>query len=190
MRSAILHAIGRKVRSLLPALVLALLPTPGAAAAGEYEVKAVFLFNFAQFVEWPPQAFADASTPLIIGILGDDPFGAVLDDVVRGETVNGRPLAVHRFRRHDEIASCHILYISQSEAGRLGQLVERLRGREILTVSDIDGAARHGVMIRFLTENRRIRLRINLDAVRAARLFISSKLLRPAEIVSGKAEVP
>src|SRR5438094_9566146 len=86
------------------------------APAPEYQVKAVFLFNFAQFVEWPTNAFPEARTPLVIGVLGDDPFGPFLDATVRRETVNGHPLAVQRYQRVDEIKECHILFISQSES--------------------------------------------------------------------------
>lgn len=160
------------------------------AAAREYQVKAVFLFNFAQFVEWPPSAFPDERSPLVIGVLGDDPFGPFLDEVVRGESVGGRSLVIQRYRRPEEIGTCHILFIGNSEAARLGQIVARLQGRDVLTVSDIEGSAYAGVMIRFIAANKRIRLRINLEAARAARLVISSKLLRSAEIVESREEAP
>lgn len=154
------------------------------APAREYQVKAVFLFNFAQFVDWPPQAFPEAQTPLVIGILGEDPFGAYLDETVRDEKVTNRPLAVQRYRRVEEIKTCHILFISRSESDRLGQILARLKDRNILTVGDADGFARRGGMIGFVTEKNKIRLRINLEAAKAANLIVSSKLLRPAEIVT------
>ncbi len=160
------------------------------AVAREYQVKAVFLFNFAQFVEWPPAAFPDENSPLVIGVLGDDPFGPFLDEVVRGESVGGRSLTIQRYRRPEEIGTCHILYIARSEATRLGQIVAGLPDRGMLTVSDIEGSARTGVMIHFFAENKRIRLRINLEAARAASLVLSSKLLRPAEIVGDKEAAP
>ena len=153
------------------------------APAQEYQLKAVFLFNFAQFVEWPPQAIPDRQVPLVIGVLGEDPFGAYLDETVRDEKVNNRPLAVQRYRRVEEIKSCHVLFISRSESDRLDEIFAGLKGRNILTVSDADGFAQRGGMIRFVTEKNKIRLRINLDAAKAANLTISSKLLRPAEIV-------
>lgn len=155
-----------------------------AAPPREYQLKAVFLFNFAQFVEWPPQAFPDAQAPLVIGVLGRDPFGAYLDETVSGETVNDRSLVVRRYRRVEEIKTCHVLFISRSEVDRLEQILASLRHRNILTVSDTEGAAQRGVTIRFVTEKNKIRLRINLEAAKAANLVISSKLLRPAEIVT------
>jgi|SRR5882724_5854783 len=154
------------------------------AAAKEYQIKAVFLFNFTQFVDWPPQAFPERQTPVIIGVLGEDPFGAYLDEAVRGEQVNNRPLLIQRYRRLDDIGTCHVLFISQSENSRLEQILAGLKGRSILTVGDGDKFAQRGGMIRFVTEKNRIRLRINLEASKAASLTISSKLLRPAELVS------
>jgi hypothetical protein len=157
---------------------------PANAATPEYEVKAVFLFNFTQFVEWPADAFANSTSPLVIGVLGEDPFGAVLDEAVRGEKVNGRSLVVQRYRSAAEINNCQLLFLSSSESPRVTQTLESLKGHSILTVSDIDGFAGKGGIIRMATLNRKIHLRINLDAAQAARLTLSSKLLRPAEIVA------
>jgi hypothetical protein len=155
-----------------------------ASASPEYQLKAVFLFNFAQFVEWPPSAFAGPDTPLVIGVLGEDPFGSYLEETVRGETVNGRPLEVRRYRGVGEIGTCHILFVSRRGEDQLQGALDSLRGRSILTVSDAEGFARRGGMIRFVTDRNRIRLRINLEAAQAAGLTLSSKLLRPAHIVS------
>jgi len=154
------------------------------AASKEFQVKAVFLFNFAQFVEWPTSAFADEQKPLIIGVLGEDPFGPYLDDTVRGEKVNGRPLAVERYHKIEEVKTCHILFVSHSETAHLKQDLEVLKSRPILTVSDINDFCRQGGTIQFVTDKNKIRLKINVEAARAAHLTISSKLLRPAEIVS------
>jgi hypothetical protein len=149
----------------------------------EYQLKAVFLFHFAQFVEWPPDAFPEAHTPLVIGVLGEDPFGAYLDETVSSETVNNRSLVVHRYQRVEEIETCHVLFISRSEAGRLEKILASLKGRNILTVGDMAGFSVRGGMIRFLLDENKIRLRINLAAAKDANLVMSSKLLRPAEIV-------
>jgi YfiR/HmsC-like len=146
----------------------------------EYQVKAVFLFNFAQFVSWPSQQPPDA--PLVIGILGDDPFGSYLDETVRGEKVNGRSLTIQRLRRGADPRNSNILFIAQSERDRAAQIVSNLKGRSVLTVSDIDRFAELGGMVQFFTENNKIRMRVNLDAVKAANLKISSKLLRVAEV--------
>jgi hypothetical protein len=155
-----------------------------APPAQEYQLKAVFLFNFAQFVEWPPSAFPAPDTPLVIGVLGKDPFGSYLDEVVRGETINNHPLTVRRYRRVEDITTCHILFIGRPEQERLEPVLDSLKGRSILTVGDAESFARRGGMIRFVTDSNRIRLRINLEAAETASLKLSSKLLRPAEIVS------
>ena len=153
------------------------------AATPEYQLKAVFLFNFAQFVSWPAEAFADSAAPLVIGVLGTDPFGAYLDETVRGEAVEGHPLVVRRFGDLAGIGDCHILFVARDEVTDLPALLRAIEGRSVLTVSDVEGFAGSGGMIRFVNDRNRIRLRINLEAARAAHLTLSSKLLRPAEIV-------
>lgn len=182
-------------RSSLPLLLFAILgcdawprSVDAAAAPSEDQVEAVFVFNFAHFVEWPPQTFASPSAPFIIGILGSDPFGAHLDEVVRGEQINGHPLEVRRYRSLADMDRCQILFIDRSESARLGQILAALNGRSTLTVSQADGAAELGVMIQFAVENSRVRLRINVESARAAGLTISSKLLRPAAIVGAAAK--
>jgi hypothetical protein len=179
---------GRLRRILLAALILVLPVLARAAERApilpEYQVKAVFLFNFAQFVEWPAVAFPEAKTPLVIGVLGEDPFGAELDEIVRGETLGLRPLQVRRYQRVEEIEACHILFISRSEGPRLALVLERLKGRSVLTVGDMDEFTRRGGMIRFVTEQNKVRMRINVEAAKRVGLVISSKLLRPADIVT------
>lgn len=154
------------------------------APTSEYQLKAVFLFNFAQFVEWPPQAFAEAETPLVIGVLGEDPFGSYLDETVRGEAMKGHPMVVRRYREVEDVEACHILFISQAKAGLLEQILARLNGQNVLTVSDAPGFAQEGGMIEFVTNRNKIRLRINLEAARVGELTISSKLLRLADLVA------
>jgi hypothetical protein len=171
-------------RGLFATAMLLLAAAARGETTPEYQIKAVFLFNFAQFVDWPPEALADVSAPLVIGVLGEDPFGTALDDTVRNETIKSRKLIVQRYQGIEDVQACHILFISRSEASRLDQIVAALRGRSILTVSDITGSALQGVMIRFITEKNRIRLRVNLEAAKAVHLVLSSKLLRPAEIVT------
>ena len=163
-------------------------PSSSAYPAAEYQVKAAFLFNFAQFAEWPARAFPKARAPLVIGILGEDPFGAYLDELVKDEKVGERPLSVRRCRAARDIAGCHILFISRSEAGRLDQIMRPLKGQGILTVSDADNFTREGGMIRLVTDNGKIRLRINVEAAKACGLTISSKIIRPATIVTADKE--
>jgi len=171
---------------LLSALLFS--STPGwSAETGnykEYQIKAAFLYNFTQFIEWPTNAFPEASTPLKIGILGTDPFGKTLDDLVRDEKVSGHPLAVVRYRHVEDIKDCHILFVSQSEASRIDDILHALKDRPILTVGESENFARNGGMIRFLTEKNKTRLRINATAAKDANLILSAKLLKLAEIVT------
>ena len=158
---------------------------PETRVSSEYDLKAAFLFNFTQFVEWPPEAFPDATTPITIGILGDDPFGSSLDEIVADEVVRNRRLLVRRFRDVSQIDGCHVLFVSPSESRSLDKVFSALDGRSVLTVGETpDFAARSGV-IAFVLSHNRLRLRINLAVARAARLTISSKLLRQAQIVGG-----
>jgi hypothetical protein len=159
-------------------------PGYGAPVVNEYQVKAVFLFNFSRFVEWPASAFASPDAPFVVGVFGHDPFGADLDEVVKGETVNGRPLVVKRLQTVAEAAACQIVFIHQSEEKRLAEVIASLGHRSTLTVSDVPGTAQRGVMIRLVTEKGRVRMRVNVDSARAADLTISSNLLRAAEVVT------
>ena len=149
----------------------------------EYRVKATFLYQFTQFVDWPRGAFPSDQTPLVIGILGDDPFGTFLDETVRDEKANAHSVVIQRYRNIDEVKECQILFVSRLQAGRIREIGAALKGRYILTVGDADGFAERGGVIEFVTQENRIRLRINLGAAKAANLTISSKLLRPATVI-------
>jgi YfiR/HmsC-like len=153
-----------------------------AATPTEYEVKAVFVLNFSRFVAWPAQAFTSPRQPFVIGVLGDDPFGAHLDEAVRNEEAGGHPLVVRRFQDIADVRDCQILFIDQSESADLPRILAALDHRSTLTVTDVDGASQRGVMIQFTTVNHQIRLRINDDSARAAGLTISATLLRLAKI--------
>jgi hypothetical protein len=175
----------------LSALVASIALDSGAAEAGakptrEYDLKAVFLFNFAQFVEWPSEAFPEASTPFVICVLGDDPFGKSLDEIVANEAVRNRRIVIRRYRDVQEISICHILYIGASEAPKLNHVLAALDGKHILTVGETDLFTTHNGIIQFRLVENKLRLRINIEAARMAKLSISSQLLRQAEIVDAK----
>jgi YfiR/HmsC-like len=184
----VVKALGVRVRITAAVFLLGCVlgAQPASAAPTPAEVEAVFLFNFSQFVDWPAQAFSDPGSPIVIGVLGDDPFGAALDEVVRGEVVKGRALVVRRFRSIEELTDCHILFISRSERTRIEPILNVLKGRSVLTVSDLEGFAQDGGVICFVLMENKIRLRVNLEAAKAAGLILSSKLLRPAAIVGSR----
>ncbi|MBI2270705.1 MAG: YfiR family protein [Bacteroidetes bacterium] len=161
-------------RSLLPAQI---------PVTHEYQVKAAFLFNFAQFVEWPHASFSSGESPFIIGVLGDNPFGSYLEYLVSGEKVNGHPMIVKYYKNSDDIEMCHVLFINKTAINNGDDILPKLKGRNMLMVSDASNFLQRGGMIRFYTKNNKIQLQINLDAVKADKLDISSKLLRVAEII-------
>ena len=149
----------------------------------EYKVKAAFLYNFAKLTEWPAGTFADTNTPITIGILGRDPFGPQLEEITRGKIVEGRAIVVTRFERVDEVRACQVLFISNSESGRLSYILSRLAGRPILTVGEMRQFAGQGGAIGLVKQGEEVHFEVNLDAVEASQLKLSSKLLRLAEIV-------
>lgn len=147
----------------------------------EYDLKAVFLFNFTTFVEWPAIAHPGEGEPFVIGILGEDPFGPVLDQVVNGETVKGSPLRIVRGQKLEDLPQARILFVSASESTRLPAILAALRGRPVLTVGDNPRFLDAGGMVGFST-GAHVQLHINPDAARASGLTISSKLLRVAKV--------
>ncbi len=152
----------------------------------EYDLKAAFLFNFAQFVEWPQDAFAEVNSPIVIGVLGDDPFGKTLDEIVANETLRNRKIVVRRCRSVQEAETCQILFISRSETSRLDGILESLDGKSVLTVGESDRFPNSGGMISFVVVQNKLRVKINVITAKAAKLTISSQLLRQAEIVDAK----
>ncbi len=150
----------------------------------EYQVKAAFLFNFTQFVEWPADALGGTSAPFVIGILGENPFGNYLRQIVAGESLNGHPLIIQEYKNVDEIKSCHILFINPAEISHMSEIITALKGRNILTVSDAANFIQSGGMIRLVTSNNKIRIQANPAKAKEADLTISSKLLGVADIVS------
>jgi hypothetical protein len=167
-------------------IVAALAPSRAPAQAvfsTEYDIKAALLFHLTQFTEWPASAFTNSESPIVIGVLGDNPFGTTVDKTVGGEKVQNRRVETRYFNSVDQV-KCHVLFVSRSETAQIDRIIAKLRARGILTVSDIDRFARRGGMVAFRTDrNRRVNLNINLAEVEAARLKISSKLLRIANLV-------
>jgi len=144
----------------------------------EYEVKAAFLFNFMQFVEWPAGSTTNAGAPFMIGVLGEDPFGSILEETIKGETINGRALVIKRGRQVADIKDCHLVFICRSEKAQIKDILYALRDCSALTVSDIEQFCGRGGMIGLTKDVRKIRIEINQDAAKKRGLIISSKLLR------------
>jgi hypothetical protein len=155
----------------------------GAPSPREIDVKAVYLLRFAEYVDWPPDSFASRNSPIVIGVLGDRAMREALDGVVQGEQVRDRAFTVRPLSQVEDARNCHIVFVGQAESESLDRLITRLRNAPVLTVSDLDRFLDRGGMIRFVNEGGKIRLHINLDAARASRLALSSRLLRVADAV-------
>jgi hypothetical protein len=168
-------------RALLAACLVAVLPSHAYAQVGEYEVKAAFLLNFTKFVDWPASAFADPAAPFTICVLGKDPFGRSLDEIVQGEAVAGRRLVVRRISDPPGPQACQLLFIDESTKERSRVLSGLPAG--VLTVGDGDHFVHDGGMIEFVVENRRVRFDIHQSAAERAGLKLSSKLLGVARVV-------
>lgn len=152
------------------------------------KVKAAYLYNFAKFIQWPEKSFEGQEAPFVIGVLGGDPFGRILDDTVKAKKIAERPIELRRLRwsRPEDravLTGCHILYISKSERYRLDDILVTLAERPVLVVSDVREFACDGGMIRFVLEKGRIVFEVNREALKRAGLVASSKLLKLARIV-------
>ncbi len=149
----------------------------------EYQLKAAYLLNFARFIEWPDAS--GSRGPIIVGVVGIDPFGDTLESALVGKTVRGRPFSVRRFRSVQEIDECHMLFISSSEAPRIAALVQHFLKTPVLTVSDSKNFIDAGGGIGFVVADSRVRFDINLQAIRSAQLKPSAQLLEVAHALRG-----
>jgi hypothetical protein len=175
-------------RRLLRAAVLllamaAIAPLTGPAraeapSAPEYQLKAVFIYNFDQFVEWPEGAFAKSDSPLVITVLGDNPFGNVLEQVTRGKRIRGHEIVVHYAQDVARIGQTHVLFVAAPYNQNPAELLRGLTG--VLTIGDTDNFAEAGGMIRFYSERSKLRFEINTRAAEKAGIRVSAKLLHLA----------
>jgi hypothetical protein len=176
------NRLSRAAWCFLACAALLLFPNRAAAdAAPEYEVKAAFLLNFAKFVDWPPGSFASSNSPIAICIVGKDPFGRGIDELVQGEVVNGRPVTVRRIAQAPAAQTCQIVFTQLSGKDTSGIL--NSLGPGVLTVGEGDNFIRDGGIIAFLIENRHVRFDIDRKAAEAAELKLSSKMLAVARTV-------
>jgi len=158
------------------------------SASLEYKVKAAYLYNFAKFVEWPAEKFPQPASPIIIGVVGEDPFGDTLDETVKGKTVNGRSILIRRLAPGADLKQCHLLFISRSLKNSLASILAGLKSESVLTVSETDQFASRGGMIDLIIVDDSVKLEINLDTAERAGLKVSSKLSSVARVI--KSEPP
>jgi hypothetical protein len=155
----------------------------GAEAPTEWEVKAAYLYNFARFVEWPEDPDVAPDRPFVVGVLGRDPFGRVLDDTLSGKSLAGRPIVVRRLEKPEDANTVQILFLSPSVIGALPLILRATQGRPVLTVGDSEGLAERGVILNFRLQDNRVRFEVNLRRADEAHLRISSQLLKLAVAV-------
>lgn len=169
---------------LLTILILAMTtPVIGdETVSREYQVKAAMIFNFAQFVEWPADAFQSSDSPLVIAVVGTNPFGDVLERLVEGKTISGRAVGVKYFTSADRIGPCHVLFVPASLNRELSRIMRAIEGQPVLSIGETEEFPWAGGIIRFYTEDNKVRFEINPEAAERARLKISSKLLKLARI--------
>ena len=159
--------------------------TEGAAAEAtkEYQVKAAFLLRFIQFVEWPEGSFPAEDVPIRIGILGEDPFGSTLDRVIGGERIRHHSLTVERATSVMELRNCQVIFVAASERDRLREVVAQLPMEGVLTVSDLEGFAEQGGMIRLFLADKKVRFELNPSVAHKRQLKLSAQLLSLGKIV-------
>jgi hypothetical protein len=158
----------------------------GQSSLSEPQVKALFLFNFAKYIEWPSASFATPNAPITIGIVGSNPCVEPLQKTVEGKLVAGRPISVRQCDKPEDFYKCQILFISASEKKRQPEILNQLGDKPVLTVGESEQFARQGGMIGFVKKEGKVRLEINLNPARQAKLEISSRLLSVADSVIGK----
>ena len=158
--------------------LLAQLPKPN-----EYQVKATYLYNFGRFVKWPGAVPAGKGDSFSVCVLGQDPFGSILDSTLAGEALDGKPVVLRRISKSQDAGECRILFISSTEEKRLKEILTAIDESGVLTVSDMPGFTRRGGMIQFILEGDRVRFEINVTSAESARLVLSSELLKVAASV-------
>jgi hypothetical protein len=164
--------------------ILGAAAVPGAMGQiDEYQVKAAFLFNFAKFVEWPAKSFPKPSDPIVICIVGQNPFGDHLKQAIQGKVWEGRTFAIVQIADLPPNSRCQILFVNSSERQRFRSIAGSLKGSPILTVGETPGFIDDGGIINLKLEGGKIRFEINIEAAEQAQLTLSSKLLSLAQIV-------
>jgi hypothetical protein len=170
--------------TVLAAAAVSLLALPAVAQRPrEYQVKAAYLYGFGRFVAWPANEAPAGDGTFVLCVLGEDPFGMLLDDAAAGGAVRDQPVAVRRIGRPEDGGTCDTLFVSASEQVRLPRILAVLDRRPVLTVGDSPEFAQRGGMIGFSVDGGRVRFTVNLRATQDAGLMPQSELLRVAAAV-------
>jgi hypothetical protein len=157
-------------------------------ALSERQVKALFLFNFAKYVEWPAGAFSNSSAPIVIGVVGEDGLGDEFRRMTGDRTINDRKVVIKQIDGTADLKACQILFIGSSENAHVSEILEAVKNSAVLTVGETDRFLTQEGMINFTKKENKIHLEINLVPAQRANLKLSSKLLTVADVVLGKPE--
>ncbi len=171
-------------------LLLAVLPAWLRAQTGPttpYQHRALYLYNFAKFTQWPKESFPDSSAPFVLGILGQDPFGDDIN-IIRGKLLKNRPIVVKKYSNVAEVDDCHLLFISSSEITHLEHILLSLEKRPILTVSEVENGT-PGAIINLFIDKKFLAFEINNAAAEKAGLKLDTQLLRLARSTKNHKEV-
>jgi hypothetical protein len=181
---ALKDSLGRVGRLQIMGVICALLAAPNVRArqstASEYEVKATYLYNFARFTEWPAKGADAKDNAFAVCVLGEDPFGPILDTILAGQAIDGKHMVHRRISAVQDAGNCRIVFISSSEQSRLKETLAVLGKMSALTVSDISDFSARGGMIQFVVEQNKVRFEVNLQTTGRAGLVLSSELLKVA----------
>lgn len=157
-------------------VLFAALPGPAQGEAHELAVKASYLYKFTPFVTWPSITFAAPDAPVVLCIVGDDPFGPTLDQAVAGQQIRERPILLRRLARAERQSGCHIMYMAGSAAQPVAAALEVVRGTPVLTFTDEARGGGRGI-IHFVLRDDRVRFEIDEYAAAENGIVISSKVL-------------
>jgi hypothetical protein len=160
--------------------------SPERLTVTEYEVKAAYVYYFAKFAVWPQEVFATPGSPIVIGVLGDDKFGSILERIVNAKVVQDRPIAVRLLKWPGDLQGCQIIYVSLSEQKQFNQIAESLNNRSVLTVTEADEGVKSKGIVNLFVEDGKVRFEVDIADAEKAHLQISSKLLRMAWGFEGK----
>jgi len=192
------------MRAVVPALALlfclASVPTPvhGGGGGGdrpadpgsdedrEYRIKAAFLLHFVRYTTWPKECFEDAASPIVLTVVGADPFGPVLKETFRGETIQGRRVEIAHAQEVPRELGGHIVFCSELSRAAREDLLTKASRRPLLVIGESPGFAEDGGSINFFIQDQKTRFEINTEALAEARLEMSPAVLKLAKIVRTK----
>ena len=175
--------MARRIGVGLLCLARALSACADGAISHEYEIKAAFLFNFTRFIEWPSESFTDPAGPIVIGVIGDDPFGVELANAVKNRRVNGRSIVARYISSDEDARATHLLFVGMTRPEDLARLMRVLSGYPVTTVGESAAFTALGGTITFVVQDNKVRFQINAESAEQVHVRISAQLEKLATTV-------